>query len=89
MPHTLAAVTTDSATVATWQSHARCELRRLLLGHSGAAQPLHSDDADLLSEEVTDNGTTLVQLGFTSTAGPGATGQKFDYKHTSFVSGVA
>ena len=74
VPHALAAVTTDSAAAAVWQSHARSELRRLLLGNDGAAQPPHCGDADVLSEEVTDSGTTLVQLGFASTAGPGATG---------------
>ena len=75
MPDALAAVTTSSVAAAAWQSHARGELRRLLLGHSGAAEPLHSGDADVLSVEVTNDGTTLFSLEFTSTAGPGATGQ--------------
>ena len=68
----LAAVATDPVATAVWQTRARSELARLLLGE-GADQPPHSGDAEILAQETTEDGTSLTKLGYTSTAGPGAT----------------
>ena len=67
-----AAVTASAAATAAWQSTARAELARLLLGKSASYSP-HGGDAEVLEQECTQSGTLLTKLSFTSSAGPGAT----------------